>query len=207
MNEKPLKSKMISIIMALILLLAGFISYAYYQHLQVVKHEKAVALAKKKQMAKLALYLSSLRKANKLMLTSGAKIELMVNQYTQVWHDAIYNNGMITINGKVIAVNDFNEAIQKQYDYFQKDGDFQYLDNDKNNIDQLMNTLKNPPAKFKDTYDNLLNMYSDYTEYLSMVEEPSGSYNSYTSKANNLSDDMAKAYNKIKIMLPTYSQS
>src|SRR5690606_7346498 len=68
-------------------------------------------------------------------------------------------------------------------------------------ITDKMKTLTNSPSKYKEQYDLVFELYSEYQEYISKVESPTGSYNSFTNDVKANGDSVIEIVNKLNIKL------
>ena len=68
-------------------------------------------------------------------------------------------------------------------------------------IDQMLATLKNPPEDFSDVYDDFKTLYVTYDGLYQLAVEPSGSFQSYCTDSNDLSNDFESQCKIVKIGL------
>ncbi|MCG5036700.1 hypothetical protein MAA39_09830 [Lactiplantibacillus plantarum] len=76
----------------------------------------------------------------------GMSSEKIGNKLSQVWHDAIWEDDGVKIDGKYYT--DFNKAINKQYSIYVSDGTITELTSEESAMDSSYTTLKkNKTAK------------------------------------------------------------
>ena len=137
-------------------------------------------------------------------VTSGAvEAETQGNLVAAVWYDAIWGNTSEEDTYKYVAgAADFDEALENLY----LDEDFQAKSatlNDKRNAAyELMLELQEPPDKYKACYDLALELYSQYSMLIDLVTYPTGSYNSYSEKFEELDTQVAELCGKLNTMIP-----
>lgn len=137
-------------------------------------------------------------------VTSGAvEAETQGNLVAAVWYDAIWGNTAEEDTYKYVAgAADFDEALENLY----LDEDFQVKSatlNDKRNAAyELMLELQEPPDKYKACYDLTLELYSQYSMLIDLVTCPTGSYNSYSEKFEELDTQVAELCGKLNTMIP-----
>lgn len=76
------------------------------------------------------------------------------------------------------------------------------LANLKNDVDDLMKKLQDPPEGFALPYKYALDMYGYYVQLYSQAISPSGSYISYNQELNKNYTEMEKLFNQICIVIP-----
>ncbi|WP_164219299.1 hypothetical protein [Virgibacillus sp. YIM 98842] len=156
------------------------------------------------------------------MLDNAAKAEEILNQYAVVWDHTIQSGGAIpvsemsTITGLEESVvrgyfevnnidnipDDFSNNIHSLNAYYNDSGDLDHIEKTADEIKNKINELNDPPEEFEKTYDELLDMYTFYTEYVDMAFNPDGSLQSFNEKVNQLSSDIAGKYKRIEAVMP-----
>lgn len=188
--KKKKKGLFITIGIVLILIAAAGAWYWNYYN---------TAKAEKQYKTNMALVLLS-------ATTTAAKAEgmNMINTYQQVWHDDIFNGGYTTSNGTYHSdrLSNFSQAIKDQHDIYDELGDNKKLAAGMISVNTTMDELKNPPSQYKDLYKEIVDLYSSLSRFVDMVNNPTGSLQSYSSDANNLDNDVSKKINSIKVQLP-----
>lgn len=194
MNMEFLKEnlkKIIGVGVAIAVLIVGLLVYNNYQENKAAKERVDNELN----------YLNQMEEVIDKMLRSGAKAEAMASGYKNVWYDAIYDE-LIFIDGEMIPVSDFNEAINLLFNHYVETGDNDKLKDDQVEISVLIDDLSNPPARFERVYDLLLDVYTNYEAYVDLALDPSGSYKSYSEVTSNLSSEMIKQFRELRVRLP-----
>ncbi|MCM2532543.1 hypothetical protein NDK43_09295 [Neobacillus pocheonensis] len=186
--KKKKKGLFITIGIVLILIAAAGAWYWNYYN---------TAKAEKQYKTNMALVLLS-------ATTTAAKAEGMINTYQQVWHDDIFNGGYTTSNGTYHSdrLSNFSQAIKDQHDIYDELGDNKKLAAGMISVNTTMDELKNPPSQYKDLYKEIVDLYSSLSRFVDMVNNPTGSLQSYSSDASNMDNDISKKFNSIKVQLP-----
>lgn len=122
------------------------------------------------------------------IMANAALAEAVTDLYENAWSDAIQ------------ASRDFNAALSAQKLSMTESGLIPALEKDKVWIDSVMKTLANGPEKTKDSYQKVMEFYGKYTQYYDLAVSPSGSLMSFRANTNNLSGELVKLSNELKVM-------
>ncbi|NWN95927.1 MAG: hypothetical protein HLX43_16125 [Bacillus sp. (in: Bacteria)] len=192
-GQKNKNKKLVILVSGFGLIIAAVFAFLKYNSIQQEKAKRIAA--DKKYVHAMHQFVSDGYKA-------GTKAEEMVKTLQDVWHDAIFE-ATYEIDGKIHASGmDFNDAIQAQYTSFEKNGDLSKLESHQAALEADMEKLKNPPAKYKDIYQDIVDAYGSLKEFTEMADDPSGSLESLTDKANELDSEVAKKLNAVDVQLP-----
>ncbi|AKP78639.1 hypothetical protein AS52_03678 [Priestia megaterium Q3] len=189
-REKEKKRKLMLIVLTFVLIIAAFASIGAYH-----KHQERVAAEQKKKAGQ--KYKENLSSAYNQMVAAGSMMEDIINGYTEVWHAAIWNNGA-TIEGQ--RYTDFNMALAAQMTSYDTNGDLATVEATMTALDQKMDKLKNPPAKFKDEYAVSLDAYTAVKDMNTYVN-PSGSYQTYSQITNEKDNELASKLNSLEVRI------
>lgn len=175
------KKKIIIAIVTLVIIFGCFLGYQKYAEAQ---------------------YENKMKEAVTKTLEQSAKCESMINTFSSVWHDTIFENDYFwpTINGQ--KPTDFNSAIRLQVAEFKGNGQYEEIKNGKIKVDKMMSELKNPPKKYLAEYNLIVEMYTTYCEYESLAESPQGSLQTFNNNASDLSSQIVKKINEFKVRIP-----
>lgn len=201
-KPKNRKGKWVLLILTAVLLIGGSIGYTQYQEKQEQAEAKRKAVEKEKKAAKerkLKKYGEDLDVAASSMIIWAATAEEMNDQYYSVWHDAIYEDKVV-IDGE--TAYDFNDALQLQYDLFESEGKLGELQGGIMFTKNFMTDLKNPPEKYEDAYEALVEMYKPFQKYTALAESPDGSLQSFSETTNQLVSEINAAKEEFDIKLP-----
>ena len=117
----------------------------------------------------------------------------------QVWYNAIYKKYDEYNKGDY---SDFNNALEA---FYLSDEHQKRLDSMKSMDDTLTSTiakLQNPPEQYKSAYDAFTKLYGAYSPLYDEARNPSGSFNSFTTKLNTLITNYNTAEAEMKAILP-----
>lgn len=137
------------------------------------------------------------------MSADAAATEEACNLITSVWHDAIFENTNEADTKKYVAgASDFDEALGNLFadEEFQKK--IENIESGQDAVDKMMDELKDPPEDYKDLYKEAVDLYTDYSEFNELATNPSGSYNSYSEKFEQLDTSLAKSLKRFETLLP-----
>lgn len=160
---------------------------------------------KKKAEAIHAEYSVNLNSITLEMLTGASKAESAGNLIKKVWYNAIYKeydtetNEYTRPNG--YWVNDFNEALGNLFSDSSFNSTISAIEENQDNVDTLMKSLKNPPDEFSEAYQNLKTMYDAYVTFTNLVTSPSGSLQTFSNNFNDADSKCINAYNALKLYL------
>lgn len=191
-----------SSIIALILIIGVGVG-VFNHHQKVVAHQEAVSKALKLKQEK-EKYIKSINEVSFSIGESAVKAESMLNDYSSVWHDVIFN-GSVNINGNEATTID--DAIMYQSGIFDSNGDNDALSSDETKIYSEVKELNNPPKGYKEYHDLLINLYETYNQFADLALSPTGTYNSFTTKFNDMDSKIAKEQDDINIRLPKVKTS
>lgn len=150
-------------------------------------------------------YQENYDKVLKFIIESAVEIEKCNNETMDVWHNSIYQisddfTDAYTKDENGVFYDDFNDALSK---YLQSEKFESYASLSiayKRDITELLDKLHNPPKKFTQAYEEILNLYSGYDEYYWLVIEfPSLSYQEYTTKTEEADEELVRIYRKASI--------
>jgi len=126
------------------------------------------------------------------MLTVEDVCNTVSGSYIEVWNKTLtggyYDNRYFS---------NFSEAVHYKKEQFEET--FKNLDNLINSIELDMKKLSEPSSKTKELHESLIKMYTATKRYYDIVKAPTGSLFSYSNECHQLSTDIRKIYNEIKI--------
>lgn len=70
-----------------------------------------------------------------------------------------------------------------------------------NKVEKSIKDLKNPPKKYTDIYDDLLQIYEVYNTFVSLSTSPVGSYNDYSENINSTYETLSSKIKTTKLQL------
>lgn len=143
-------------------------------------------------------YEAELNSTTQMILENASKCEDLSNQVEETWRNAIYD----TYDDYNFGYLDFDSALSNMFE----DEDVKKAVEDINKTDESISLkiskLKNPPSKYKDLNEEILNFYTSYQRLKSQAVSPSGSYTSYSEDTTKKIDECSVKYTKINAKLP-----
>lgn len=130
----------------------------------------------------------SMQNAVHYMQVGGLKAEDMCNTYNKVWYNAIVNHS-VTIDGN--NYEDFNDALAAQSQVYQKDGSYNTLKDNISKVNGYINKMYKFDLKNKEQYDDVMKMYSDYSDLTNSALNPTGSLETYHEKIMDADNKLA----------------
>ncbi|WP_147296312.1 hypothetical protein [Halobacillus trueperi] len=171
-----------------------------------------------------AEYGEKLKQISSDIINSGATAEEMLNTYSQLWSTAIEREitkedlqTVIDISVSdmekyysydfydplpVAAKGDFNSVIIGTQNFYNGNGKVEELLSASSHIESNLKELNDPPEKFQKVYDETIELYGSYKEFVSLAESPTGSLLEFNKKFSKLSTEIVSSVDKIEVMMP-----
>ncbi|MGP4060026.1 hypothetical protein [Halobacillus sp. H74] len=171
-----------------------------------------------------AEYGAKLEQISTDIINSGATAEEMLNTYSQLWSIAIERDITkddlktvlnISVNDMeeyfnydfydplpVSTKGDFDTVIIGTENFYNGTGKVEELQSGSSNIESDLKELNDPPEQFQKVYDETLELYGNYKEFVSLAESPTGSLLEFNKKFSELSTDILSSVDKIEVMMP-----
>lgn len=148
-------------------------------------------------------YKKVLQTATIKMLEGGFIADECGNLIKQVWYNSIFEENDDTTNKYTKNSNGkFNEDFNTSLNNLFNDSDFinkiELIKSNQEEVANLMKRLKNPPSEYKDTYNDLKDLYDNYLELTNIVISPTGSYTTFSSNFEDADTKMSNSYSKIE---------
>ncbi|GIP51829.1 hypothetical protein J42TS3_08640 [Paenibacillus vini] len=134
------------------------------------------------------------------MSTSIIKASEVSSYYLGFWeHFNESKNGIIIQDNKGKSTNykNINDLISSRVKY--KQPVIEELVDEKNSIYKKLKELNNPPKKFEDAYNLLVEMFQLYSDAIDNAKSPSGSYVSFTQSVENILSNFTKKHEEYNL--------
>lgn len=202
MNTKRKKQILIGVV-ALIIIVGGIIGLNFYHRQQ---------------------YEKKLIQTSEDMINLGADSEKVVNNYITIWsglargnynydwtrpyiatligidpNEFVNNTSPLKLDDKALG---FNDGLKCYKEYNVNTGVNDSIINRMNGIEKNISELNNPPSKYKESYNSLLDMYTNLKNFVDLTIDPSGSLISYRNDTGNLDTKVINDYDLFKTQLP-----
>ena len=136
------------------------------------------------------------------ILNSSANSEECGNLINKVWYNSIWEEDDEETNNYTKKDGKFNEDFNDSLSTLFSDEEFSELvdeiENDQKEIGKKMKELKDYPKELEEEYQDLKEYYNNYVELSNLCIDPSGNYNSYTSRFHDADDKVSNSYTKMK---------
>lgn len=201
LQYKPSKSRFIKIVagsLVAIALIGGGVYYYEYQQ-ELAQQEKIKKIQMEEAMKE--KYRTDLLNTADLMLSVAQDAERITHAYSEVWYDAIWNDGVF-VNGQYTS--DFNEALLLKQEELSDDIDTMKARFD--TVNQQMMKLNQPPKEFQQAYQSLLQLQSITSKYVDMAENPHGTLQTFNQDISEYSSDFISVYNTFKTLVPNVNK-
>lgn len=166
---------------------ATFVGVRQYQKKKAAERYAEIVSEYK---AKLSLTLDTI-------LIGAGSAERCGNKVKVVWQNAIFEDYDIETDKYTrpdgYFVN-FNSALQNLYedDNFKKNIDG--IEKNQDTVNELMKTLKNPPAEYQEAYEKTNELYDSYFVLTNLAVSPTGNLQTYSNNFNDADMETEKCY-------------
>jgi hypothetical protein len=203
-TKKKMSKKWVAIILAVVAaLVIGLICVQVKKQNEIKAQKEAEAAAEAAEEQ----YEKNLKDLNFTLLTGTARAESCGNKIHDVWSNTIWEKAdadtdQFTKDSATGTFNsDFNTSLKNLFsdEAFKKAE--KTVSQDKEDATTLMKSLKNPPEKWNDAYNEIQKFYDDYIKFANLVISPSGNLQSFTQEFNQLDADAVNDYDKMKLYI------
>lgn len=136
------------------------------------------------------------------IIESAVEIEKCNNETMDVWYNSIHKidddfTDTYTKDEDGNFYEDFNDALGEYLESEKYKGYVSLSVAYQQDIIELLEKLHNPPKKYSQAYEEILNLYNEYDEYYRLVIEfPSMSYKEYSEKTYEVDEELVKLYRR-----------
>jgi hypothetical protein len=130
---------------------------------------------------------------------------LVAEQIAATWNSAIFNH-QYSFGSHSGYVSDFNDALVKLMQEPEIIQVNKSIDSLRSILKVSMEKLTDPPTKYKDTYNDLVTLYSSLSELSNMATNPSGSLQTYRQNLNDLTSKVNSTFSEIEVRNPGIEQ-
>jgi type II secretory pathway pseudopilin PulG len=178
------RKKIILGIIGVLLLVSAIIGiYQYEQH---------------KKQEELQAYKQTLKRFAKVELTAGYHAEQMIQDYSEVWYNTIFND-FSEIDGE--RYTDFSEAVNAAVNHYYANGALDDLDAKVEEGNELLKKLKNPPKEFEEEYKAAVKVHDSLNNFVIYAKEPSGTLQSFNEDTSEKDSQLSANLDKLNSML------
>lgn len=148
-----------------------------------------------------AEYVQNMEDMANLMITGAVDAETAGNLIHNVWSNAIWEerdeetDKYTRENDRF--VDDFNDALNNLFVDEEFSNGISKIQENQTQVTELMRKLKNPPTKYKESYDALKTCYEDYLKMTRMVISPTGSLQTFTEDFNAIETKLVESFDKL----------
>lgn len=148
-------------------------------------------------------YRENLAVAADLMASGGHTAAEMAELVTDVWYNTIYEKDDIktdkyTKNGRKFN-DDFNDSLANLFADAEIQTKQDEIIKNREDLTDAMILLKNPPRKYKETYEKFSECYDAYMDFTELAVYPKGSLESYTNSINEIGSRMSDAVYDLRL--------
>lgn len=159
----------------------------------------SVSSARKRNYAN---YQDNYNQVSMLMLQGAAKSENACNLIVRVWGNAIdkeFDAKTDKYTHNRYKFYDFNEALDNLFADEDFASDITEITENRKQVSDMMNKISYPPDEFKEAYDEIKDLYDVYQIITKLAENPTGSYNSYSSEFSDADNSFMTQYNRVEL--------
>lgn len=182
----------------------------FYQEKQNEEKNARIAKQKKAQQAKQIKlekeidYYHNLKDACDTMQEGISLAETACNSIHDVWYNSIFDIKDSDTLQYTKGAYDFDTALQNLYSDSKFSKKIEAIEDNQDSVKTYMQQLPNPPAKYKETYSDIKDLYDSYLNYTNLAIDPSGSLTTYTSNINDAKISTDSDYQKVCTDLEAY---
>lgn len=139
------------------------------------------------------------------MLNGAAQAENCGNLIHKVWSNTIWKDEDPETDKYTKKNGVFNDSFNDSLSILFNDPDFikktDDLEQNKDEVNKLIQKMKNPPQEWEDAYNDLKDFYDDYLILTNLCTNPSGNLQTYSTNFSNADADTVNGYNRVKSYL------
>ncbi|MGE7921211.1 hypothetical protein ACQKM9_20065 [Viridibacillus sp. NPDC093762] len=185
--KKKISKKVLSIIFALVVVAAAIGAYFYIEDMKEKEHTEM-----------LEKYESTLNDFYEKAFESATLAESITNQYSKVWHAAIWDKAVMVGDDYYF---DFDSAIQAQYKVFSTNGKLDGMLDGLDLSNKAMKKMKNPPMEFEEEYEAASELQDSLNDFVSLAKNPTGSLQSFNQSTNEKDSQVSADLQKLENLL------
>lgn len=175
----------------LVLTIIGITAVIGYHYYQTTKEsEKKVAQEKVFKQTLATFYIDGSEAAS--------SAEELGDTYLETWGDAIFKDGGAFVGGS--SYTDFNDALEAQKNSYTTNEKLVSVDSQITTVQEDMKQLKdNLTSKNSTLMEDANKYYDELNNFVSLAENPIGSYTTYSTSYTNAKTDYLSAFNKFSL--------
>ena len=217
--SKPKKSrkKIIILILVILLCIALPVTFAIIHH-NKIEQEK---IAKEKEQQKIEdSYYSNLEGIKADMWLGALQSELLISDIHDVWYNTIFEKNSEKTDKytlkypdseyshhKKLFHDDFNTSLALFFSDSKTEKKIDSIKDYEKLASKIMKELTNPPAKYKDAYAEIKELYEVFIDLTNIAIDPQGNLQSFTSNSNDAISAFDKQYKICETYIPNDSNS
>lgn len=148
-------------------------------------------------------YKVDLAKSLEGMYKASATAEEACILTLQVWEDAIWGNTDNKDTKEYIEEwGDFDAALANLYKSKKYQKYVKEIEENNTTVEEHIGKLSDPPKGYEKVYDEIVELYPMYQEFVKMAISPQGSYNSYSEDYQRLDKGIVEKISKIEVLIP-----
>lgn len=143
-------------------------------------------------------YEEKLKTATVTMIEGAAKAEKCGNLIQKVWYNSIFEKydaetDKYTKND-FYGFNDFSLSLANLYVDESFRSEIEEIEKNRELVKSMMRELKDPMSKYEEEYDAICELYDAYLDLTNLVDNPTGSYKSFSDNFSNADNQVSKCY-------------
>ena len=151
-----------------------------------------------------ANYEKQLIEATNLMVEGGVTTENCASLMQSVWNNSIWKiedkrTDHYTHAKSGVFYDDFNDALSALAADTDFREDLRTIRRNRDDVEELIKGLKNPPRAWQDAYSELLLLYDTYYDFTDLVLNTHCSLNEFSERFEEYDREMVKRLNKMKL--------
>lgn len=134
------------------------------------------------------------------MINSATEAQECSRVILNVWYKSIFKEHDSVVDRFTCPYGvfvDFSTAISNLLNDEGFNSKIENLKKEQSEIRSAMKKLRNPPAKFKELYKSIKNLYNVYIDLTDLVINPDGSYQTYSKRVQDVGREFLRCANEI----------
>ncbi|MBR5707944.1 MAG: hypothetical protein IKX41_01005 [Oscillospiraceae bacterium] len=149
-------------------------------------------------------YEKQLIEATNLMFEGGVTTENCANLMQSVWNNSIWKiadkrTDHYTHAESGVFYDDFNDALAALFADPDFREDIKSIRQNRDDVEELIRKLKNPPRAWQDAYSELLRLYDTYYDFTELVLNTHCSLNEFSERFVEYDNEMVKRLDKMDL--------
>ncbi len=152
-------------------------------------------------------FIDNLNLVRMAMLNGGSEAESLLNLTAKVWYNSIFEErdpetDKYTMNNGYSFNDDFNASLYALFLDPSTLATISKIEENQASVETMMKVLQNPPDNLVRSYENILELYTNYKSLTNLAINPSGSLETFNQKKSQKIDEFLELFQKLETQIP-----